>query len=277
MQTANIIKTIKLKLSPTTTGIIPLFDNSLNQFNDSISKAAFVKTLKAFSKITSLTPVRLPNFRLEDSESEKLYKTLDVEFNSPRKQLDLFIGNVGSWEQVGSVSLLNPSGYPYRMFNLLDFYSDGIAAELGDGMTLGVQVVDVGFGLLQDTDFVTIHGNINQEYLLSGDSSNNNGGNNGSGNIDINVRANSISTCSSKISATLGSGFIQLLAKNDNRLYFLIENKDNDESITLKISDAFITIKPGGTFDLSAYNGEVLFKSDSGNLVTSIKVMECFC
>jgi hypothetical protein len=276
MQTANIIKTIKLKLSPTTTGIIPLFDNSLNQFNDSISKAAFVKTLKAFSKITSLTPVRLPNFRLEDSESEKLYKTLDVEFNSPRKQLDLFIGNVGSWEQVGSVSLLNPSGYPYRMFNLLDFYSDGIAAELGDGMTLGVQVVDVGFGLLQDTDFVTIHGNINQEYLLPGDSNNNNGGNNGSGNIDINVRANNINSCSSKISATTGNDFTQLLAKNDSRLYFLIENNDRD-SITLKISDAFITIKPGGTFDLSAYNGEVLFKSDSGNLVTSIKVMECFC
>jgi hypothetical protein len=132
-----------------------------------LSLNGFVKNLKAFSKISSLAAVQLPVFELEDSESQKLFKTLDIEFNSPRKQLDLFISVNNEWNQVGSASLLNPSGYPYRMYNLMDFYTDNSAAELGENGKIGVKISDVGYGLLTGNDTVTIHGSYIQEFVFA--------------------------------------------------------------------------------------------------------------
>ena len=166
MQIYNKIQTISRTItSVDESNIIVLFDNSALPDPTRISLNGFVKNLKAFSKISSLVSVNLPVFELEDSESQKLFKTLDIEFNSPRKQLDLFIGDATNWGQVGSISLLNPSGYPYRMYNLLDFYTDGLAAELGENGKIGVQVVDVGHGLLVGADTITIHGSYVQEYV----------------------------------------------------------------------------------------------------------------
>lgn len=168
MQSYNIVKTISKQITSTdANNIITLFDNSAISSPSRISLNGFVKNLKAFSKISSLAEINLPIFELEDSESQKLFKTLDIEFNSARKQLDLFIGDSEDWSQVGSISLLNPSGYPYRMYNLLDFYTDGLAAELGEDGRIGVQVVDVGYGLLSGADVVTVHGSYIQEYVLS--------------------------------------------------------------------------------------------------------------
>lgn len=168
MQSYNIVKTIRKQVtSADADNIITLFDNSAISQPSRISLNGFVKNLKAFSIISSLAEINLPVFEVEDSESQKLFKTLDIEFNSPRKQLDLFIGDSNDWSQVGSISLLNPSGYPYRMYNLLDFYTDGLAVELGEDGRIGVQVADVGYGFLSGTDTVTIHGSYLQEYVLS--------------------------------------------------------------------------------------------------------------
>jgi hypothetical protein len=52
-----------------------------------------VKNLKAHAKINSLPPIKLPDFQLEDSETDKLYKTLDIEWGSARKQLNLYISD----------------------------------------------------------------------------------------------------------------------------------------------------------------------------------------
>lgn len=168
MQSFNIIKTINRKITSSDVGnIITLFDNSSVAIPNRISLNGFVKTLKAFSKISSLEPINLPVFLLEDTESQKLYKTLDVEFNSPRKQLDIYIGTGTDWNQIGSVSLLNPSGYPYRAYNLLDFFTDGLAAEIGEDGKVGIAVADVGYGFLSGADTVTIHGSYAQEYVLN--------------------------------------------------------------------------------------------------------------
>lgn len=253
MQTVNIVKTIQKKITATTnTGVIELFDNTLDFYDNALSKSAFVKNLKAFSKIQSLEPVRLPNFKLEDSESEKLYKTLDVEFNSPRKQLDLFIGSTGEWSQIGSISLLNPSGYPYRMYNLLDFLTDGLAAELGDGKTIGVEVVDVGFGILQNTDTITIHGSVTQEYVIP-------------------EKKNEL-TCSA-ISVIVTDTSQIVVPNNSNRSYVLLQNKSNN-SVTINLNSIDIThlngivLEPNGYIEFSTkdifYYGDIRAVSNSG-------------
>ncbi|BDA70222.1 hypothetical protein CAL7716_043880 [Calothrix sp. PCC 7716] len=236
MHSANIVKTINVKINAGSNNeIISLFDNSLNAFNDTIAKSAFVKNLKAFSKISSLPAVRLPNFRLEDSESEKLYKALDIEFGSPRKQLDIFIGSTGDWSQIGSISLLNPSGYPYRMYNLLDFATDGLAAELEDGKSIGVQIVDVGYGVLQGTDTITIHGSVTQEYVMP-------------------EKKNKVA-CTA-INKTITNVPQVIVAANENRQYVILQNTGS-QPITINFGFANasylegVIVKPSGYYEFT--------------------------
>jgi hypothetical protein len=207
MQSYNIVKTINRKITSSDVGnVITLFDNSSIATPDRISLNGFIKNLKAFSKISSLAPINLPVFLLEDTESQKLYKTLDVEFNSPRKQLDIFIGTSSDWNQIGSISLLNPSGYPYRTYNLLDFFTDGLAAEVGEDGKIGVAVADVGYGFLSGTDAVTIHGSYIQEYVIEG---------NNTASISASVTSAAIDSTTDKVT---------LLAANPSRVGATIFN-----------------------------------------------------
>ncbi|GAA6621584.1 hypothetical protein [Scytonema sp. NUACC26] len=167
----SFVGTISHRLDSTSNpGVITVFqaNNNLPTVPGStkLNLNVFIKNFRAFAIIQSLAPVRLPNYTLEDSESDKTYKMLDIEWGSARKQLDLFIGVTGQpWQKVGAISLLNPSGYPYRIYNLQDLYTPNLAIELGENGKLGVQVVDVGHGVLQGNDFITIHGSYTQEWV----------------------------------------------------------------------------------------------------------------
>lgn len=171
--TVNRVKTIARKLNSQTSGIITICHNTGNPgnldltANNVVSVNAFVRNLKAYTTISSLAAIKMPNFELTDSDTEKLYKVLDVEWQSPRKQLNLYISdNSQKWEPVGSISLLNPSGYPYRIYNILELYTDESVIELGENSRLGVEVQDVGYGLLTGNDAVTIHGSYVEEITL---------------------------------------------------------------------------------------------------------------
>ena len=127
----------------------------------------FIKNLKVFASIKSLAEAALPDIQLEDSSAQKLQKVLDIEWKSARKQLNLFIATSNSdWQQVGSISLLNPSGYSFRIYNLMDLFTDNLALELGDNSKIGVQIQNVGYGLLIDADTVTVHGSYVEEFFL---------------------------------------------------------------------------------------------------------------
>ncbi|MBD2365190.1 hypothetical protein H6G36_29235 [Anabaena minutissima FACHB-250] len=147
-------KTIALKLTQST-NITPLFTPSL--------ASAKVSSLRAVATINSLSSTGLPNFLLEDSETERLQKALDLEWNSPRIQLNLYIGNNNEWLEIGAVSLINQLGVPYRNYNLIPLFSDKDYIELGSNTTLGLKAVDVGYGLLTNNDIVAIHGFYTQE------------------------------------------------------------------------------------------------------------------
>lgn len=164
----NITKNVNRKITSVDAGnVVVIVDNAVQPNQGILSINTFVDNLKVYASIASLPAVNLPNFTVEDSESEKLFKTLDVEFNSARKQLDILIGDDGiAWNLIGSVSLLNPSGYPYRMYNLLDFFTDGLGARLGNDFKIGVQIKNVGYGLLSGNDIVTVHGSYVQEYVI---------------------------------------------------------------------------------------------------------------
>jgi hypothetical protein len=135
-----------------------------------ISFNAFIKNLRAFASVESLPESSLPSFLPTDTSTDKTVKVLDIEWGSARKQLNLYIAtNTGittDWHQVGSLSMLNPYGYPFRVYNLMDMFTDNLAIELGENSKIGVQVQDVGYGLLVEQDNVTIHGSYTEELFV---------------------------------------------------------------------------------------------------------------
>lgn len=170
ISTINQVKPIVLNLnSSSTANVYPIFDDQPFTIENGsiISENIFIKNLKAYAKITSLAEAQLPDISIEDSQVQATYKTLEAEWISERKQLNLLIstGN-NQWFPVGSISLLNPSGYPYRVHNLMDLYTDNLAIELGEGGRLGVQLQDVGTGLLTSSDEITIHGSYVKEIVI---------------------------------------------------------------------------------------------------------------
>lgn len=170
----NRVKSIVVPLSSASGNqIVTIYENSGLTIGDElipnhkiVSVNCFIKNLKAFAEINSLPEINLPNFSLEDSETDKLYKVMGIEWGSARKQLTLYISAGSGWSKVGSLSLLNPSGYPYRVYNLIDLFTDALAIELGDNSRIGIQVEDVGYGLLAINDTVTIHGSYVEEIFV---------------------------------------------------------------------------------------------------------------
>jgi hypothetical protein len=240
MESYNITKNINKKITEIEgSNVVTVVNNTVESGLNIVSINTFVDNLKVYAFINSLESVKLPDFKLEDSESEKLYKTLDVEWKSPRKQLDVVISGDGTnWNLIGSVSLLNPSGYPYRMYNLLDFFTDGLGARLGNNFKVGVQVKDVGYGVLTDDDMLTIHGSYVQEYVIDPSSV-----------IDIPPQT---ITASSEIQLTVDDVTV-IVPSESKRKYLLIENFGNNQ-LRLLLGENLgfeIKIKPGGNYEFS--------------------------
>lgn len=174
--TINRVKTITLSLNSSSgTDIVTIYQNtdlvSGNEFLSTykiVSFNSFIKNLKVYASIKSLAEAKLPDFKLGDSATQKVQKVLDIEWKSARKQLNVYIAsNANSnWEQVGSITLLNPSGYAFRIYNLMDLFTDNLALELGENSRIGIQVQDVGYGLLEANDKVTVHGSYIEEIIL---------------------------------------------------------------------------------------------------------------
>lgn len=130
-----------------------------------ISEYLEIKDLKAVSWIYSLPPVVFPVFELEDTESKQLLTAINLEWKSPRIQLDVMvdIDNTLSWQRIAAYSLLNPSPYPYREYSLGNH-------TLGDNAMIGLQIRSVGFGLLQNgvngQDKVTAYADLSRQITI---------------------------------------------------------------------------------------------------------------
>lgn len=174
----NRVKTIALKLKVNNSQVQVIYENNGLTIGEDlilnhkiISFSTYIKNLRVFASVTSLEEAPLPDFALEDTATAKRQKVLDIEWKSPRKQLSLYVTNAPNptqeqWLKVGSVSLLNPYGYPFRVYNVMDLFTDNLALELGENGKIGIQVEDVGYGLLESIDNVVVHGSYVEELFL---------------------------------------------------------------------------------------------------------------
>jgi hypothetical protein len=242
MKSFNLARSIKLSLDSTSQdNIFKLTQNEelplLNPQHTILSRSKFVKNLKAYVSINSIAESITPDFYLEDSETDKLNKVLDVEWNSERKELQLLFGNDDNWMSVGESSLLNPNGYPYRIYNLLDLLTDNLAFEFSEDMQIAVKMQDVGFGLLRNQDKVNIYGSYVEEIV-----------------IDDNHKP---ITAIQETIVNIDSKNTILLNSNNLRKYVIIQNKsDNDIFISLSglAYEGSLRIKPEGHYEFNTNN-----------------------
>lgn len=169
-----VVTNLCKRLPQNTDKIITLYENfgvsveNLGKSLEVVTINTYLKNLKCHSVIKSIESPPLPQYELTDSESDRLTKTLQVEWGSERKHLDVYVGLGDSeWMNIGSASLLAPFMYPFRIHNLLDLFTDNLAAEFGIGSRIGVAIADVGYGLLDFNDSVVIHGSLVTEIVTT--------------------------------------------------------------------------------------------------------------
>ncbi|MBD1899267.1 hypothetical protein NDI44_08685 [Trichocoleus sp. DQ-A3] len=165
---------IAARLRPNSSNIMTLYENFgdlphyIGRKLEVLAVNTYLKNLKCHSMIKSIPSGNLPRFEVADTETDRLGKTLQTEWGSARKHLDVYYGVGDSdWLPVGAASLLAPFGYPFRVHNLLDLFTDNLAAELGTGSRIGVAIADVDYGLLDTNDSVVIHGSYVTEYVTT--------------------------------------------------------------------------------------------------------------
>lgn len=270
--------------------IFPILKSPLSDLNisalDIISVNTFLKSLKLYAKIRSLKEAPLPDIKLEDSETERIHKALDAQWKNPRKELNLFISNeptafnqfpdANIWRPIGSISLLNSAGYPYKRYNLLDLLTDNLAAELGSDGNIGISIVDVGFGFLTPIDEVYLSGSYVNEIVVKKESaapiinvspainltpniSINTGGSNSLNLQLLTYAVKKIAVRSGYLDAILKPENFnieasKLLDANTNRRYLRVKNLNNYSSRIIFLNPYLeIEIEPQKSFELDIF------------------------
>lgn len=173
IQTYNRNRPLGLKLdSSSADRIITVFENRTDTEDSNYLMTAqhvvyngFVKTLRAKAVINSIPETTLPGLTVEQSRNERLLAMRNVEWQSPRKQLDLYLAETyNNWHHIGSLSLLNIP--PFRVVNLMEYFTENIAIELGSTGAIGVGIRDAGYGLLGNGDEVIIFGSSTTEIVV---------------------------------------------------------------------------------------------------------------
>lgn len=125
----------------------------------------FLKNFRIKSQLRSIPEITLPNLPIDQSRTERLNAIRNIEWTNPRKHLKLhFASTANDWHHVATVSLLNVM--PYRLINLMEYFTPNIALELGATGAVGVSVEDAGYGLLTGNDELVLYGSATTEVVV---------------------------------------------------------------------------------------------------------------
>ncbi|MEH2170795.1 MAG: hypothetical protein V7K41_29920 [Nostoc sp.] len=213
-----------------------------------------VGDLKAVSWIYSLPPVPFPVFELEDTESKQLLTAINLEWKSSRIQLDVMcqIDGTLNWQRISAYSLLNADPYPYREYSLGNHF-------LGNNSMIGLQIRNVGFGLLQNStkgqDKVVVYGNLTRRIIIEK-------------LVDTSVKiSNNITTIAAKIINSNPSRKGVTLFNSSDRNIFI----DTVPGVT--VSSYLLKLKPGDYWEspVPLYTGAYYGIVASGSTAIDIR------
>jgi hypothetical protein len=200
----------------------------------------FITDLRMMVRIQSIDEQQLPELEVTATRTERITAVRDMEWGGKRKELALFIETSAMPPcQIASIALLNR--VPYYHVNLMPYFTDnGIINVAADARILA-SIKDAGYGLLQGTDEVTIFGSVKEEVTT------------------LPEEPRIIQYCQPH-TWTVGTGSIQLLPVNENRLQSTFVNRHNAARIYLnygalaEVGKGICLMPNGGSYEINKTN-----------------------
>ncbi|OYE02144.1 hypothetical protein [Nostoc sp. 'Peltigera membranacea cyanobiont' 232] len=219
-----------------------------------INESLVLSNINAIAYIYSLPIVAFPTFALDASDSEQLLTAINLEWQGHRVQLDALIqvgiGNV--YQRIKSYSLTNPSPYPYKEFTLDN-------QQLGNNCMLGLQIRNVGYGLLQNSsngsDVITVSADLTRNLVIE-----------------------SVSSSGSKIDNTITTTASAIVNNNTSRNGISFFNNSSevvyvDTIPSVSSSSYLVLLNPGDYYEAPKpiYTGQYWAVTSSGSASINIR------
>ncbi len=146
----------------------PIYSVSAN--NNNREYTGFITDLRLRSEITSLEVTQLPELGIKDSRSIQAAKLRDYQWATPRYEIDFCLSDDDgvTWLPIFRQSL--KAFEPFQILDLLGFLTNNPAYAIGQGITLGIQCIDAGYGFPQAGDRFILSGVVREEIRLTNDS-----------------------------------------------------------------------------------------------------------
>lgn len=125
----------------------------------------YITDLRIKTKISTLTETPLPEFELGQSKTAKMALVRDLEYFSPRYNLDVLLrqGDDGPWVSIFEFAV--HARAPFFILEVLGYLTSQPAFAVGPDATLGMEFSDVGYGLPSFAlDQVHLYGVVREEY-----------------------------------------------------------------------------------------------------------------
>jgi hypothetical protein len=133
-----------------------------NSLINDVRYSGFITTLRLQVYLDSIAEIVFPIPEVGQDEAEISAIMRGVEAAAPKKQIAFFLRSSDSESiKIGSINLVNRK--PYYTVDLLIYFTDAAAFDVGSDVILSAQFVNAGFGLLDGTDRVSLHGSAVEE------------------------------------------------------------------------------------------------------------------
>lgn len=221
----------------------------------------FITDLRVRIDINSIAESVIPNLGVESSRTDRLTAVRDMEWNSARKELQLFLETSHHPAvMIGAVSLLNR--LPFYVVNLMPYFTDSGIINIANDARIMARVKDAGYGLLQSTDELVVFGSVKEEVTT------------------LPEEEAVISSCS-PYTFTIGTANSQILPANSNRLQLTLVNRGSTGKIYInygslaEVNKGIALLPNGGTYEINftnPYKGMVSAIADTaGSLLSALE------
>ena len=214
---------ISVKLPANTGGIIPIWEGGLAPDEQELREAGykvisnvFISSLRLKTRINSLNSIDVPEIQPLASSFQINKEFRVLEWQNSRKHLNFYIRASSSkeWHSRATISLLNRDDLPYYDSDGMSYFGEQLAIPLGETNQIGVNIEDVGWGVLSPTDEVLLYANVLREVRIY--------------TAEIQPELEEITECIS-YGWTIGSQSAIILQPNPNRKQVTLTNNYNSD------------------------------------------------
>lgn len=227
--------------SSTANALVPLYSPGIVSPSDRTLPARYsgrITSLRAKVAISSIPRTEIPAYDATTTRGERIAALRELEWRSPRKQLDIFMsGTYQGWQPIASISLLNR--FPFYTLDLLPLLGGDRTFLVGAESQLAARITATDYGLLLGADTVSIWGTVEESAPA------------GATKTEI--------AAADEFEWAVTTSSLVILPPNPNRLQVVLVNQSASETIWLSYGPTAtpnrgITLPPGGRHDITPTN-----------------------